>query len=188
MSKVRYVAVKIIQALMWLILIIAAFLYAKKNMDVESISWLEPVYDNSVLVFFIFILSEIVTGIIPPEIFIVWALRNDNLLEFSLLTIALSTISYCSGILGFWIGRKLNRTKYYRFLKMKLLRKAAKRLNDFGMYLIIIAALTPIPFSGVSMLIGSLDFSYKMFCLYSSVRFLRFLILAIVFWEAFHIV
>ena len=64
------------------------------------------------------------------------------------------------------------------------MRRLDKRLEMFGIYLILIAALTPLPFSAVCILIGSVRYSFGRFALLATSRFIRFGIYALVFWEA----
>ena len=82
----------------------------------------------------------------------------------------------------------MNKTLYYRYLRRRFLSKMERRLQNFGPYLIIVAALTPVPFSGVAMLVGSVRFSPQKYLLFSLTRFLRFGIYAWIFWEARSIV
>jgi membrane protein DedA with SNARE-associated domain len=158
-------------------------LFYNRYLDPDFFKWLEPIYENVILVLLVFLVSEILIGIIPPEIFIIWALRNGVLNEFLVLVGLLSLISYFSGITGYFIGHYLSRSLFFRFFKRRFLKKLDQRLKAFGMYLILIAAITPLPFSGVSMLIGSVRFPFRKFALLSLSRFLRFAIYAYVFWQ-----
>lgn len=179
----KYIIRNIVKSLIWLIVIIAAFVLGQRYIDFNYLRWIEPVYENTPLILTIFIISEIVIGIIPPEIFIIWALRNDILSQFIGLVALLAIVSYIAGIIGYFIGRYLNRTRYYRFIKRRFLSSLDRRLNNFGIYLIIIAAMTPLPFSGVSMLVGSIRYSFKTFLMFSLFRFVRFLLYGVIFWQ-----
>ena len=183
-SRTSYVVRNILKALIWLAVFVGIYLFSQKYLSADFFRWLEPVYENATIVLLIFLASEILIGIIPPEIFIIWALRNEKLSEYLLWIGVLSVISYSSGISGYFIGHYLSKSLFYRFFKRRFLKKLDQRLQVFGMYLILIAALTPLPFSGVSMLIGSVRYSLKKFMLLSLSRFLRFAIYAYVFWQA----
>jgi membrane protein YqaA with SNARE-associated domain len=93
-------------------------------------------------------------------------------------------ISYLAGIAGYWIGVYLNHTRFYRILKRRVFGKYQVYLNKFGTFLIIVAALTPLPFSGIAMLVGSSRYPFKKYIVYSSFRFLRFVIYSYIIWEA----
>lgn len=183
-EKSLFVIRNILKAFLWLGGLLLVFFLGRKFIDVDYFNWLEPIINNTSLILIVFLISEVVIGIIPPEVFILWALKYDQLWDFILLIGLLAIISYIAGIVGYVIGLFLNRSLFYRFIKRRFLQKLDKRLQVFGPYLIIIAALTPVPFSGVSMLMGSIHYPFRKFFLLALTRFLRFAIYAIVFWEA----
>ena len=183
MGNNRFIIRNFIRGLLWLGLFLTVYILFKKYVDVNYLEWFKPIFDNKKLIYTIFLISEIVIGIIPPEIFIIWALRYGVLIQFLLVVGALSVISYLSGVVGYFIGRYLNVTLYFRYIRIRFLGKMEQRLQQFGLYLIIIAALTPIPFSGVAMLIGSVRYPLSRYLLFSLFRFMRFAIYAWVFWE-----
>ena len=182
-TKAYYVIFNLVKSLLWLGIFILIYLLFKKYIDINFLAWLQPMFNNEPLIIFIFLVSEVVIGIIPPEIFIIWALRNDQLQEFIFRVSLLAIISYCAGIIGCFIGHYLNRSIFFRWIKRRFLTKLDSRLQTFGVYLIIIAAMTPLPFSGVSMLIGSVRYPLKRFVLFALSRFARFGLYAIVFWQ-----
>lgn len=114
----------------------------------------------------------------------IWALRNGIVFEYSMLILLLAVLSYIAGLIGYFFGRYLNTTLLYRFIRMKFLRKMERMLNIYGLYIIIVAALTPLPFSGVSMLVGSVKYPLKKYILYSLFRFGRFAIYSWFIWKA----
>lgn len=175
----------LIKGLLWLSVIIAVFILFNKFFYTETIEkWLAPVYENTFLMILIFLVSEIVFGIIPPELFMIWALRDEMVKNYVYMIALLSVLSYLSGISGYFFGRYLYTTRAYRFIRVRFLRRTERRLHIYGLYLIIVAALTPIPFSGVSMLIGSVKYPAKKFILYSLFRFLRFAAYAFIIYAA----
>ncbi len=182
-SKAYYVLFNLAKGLLWLGIFVLIYILFKKYINIDFLGWLQPMFDNEPLIIFIFLASEMVVGIIPPEIFIIWALRDDLLYEFIYQVSILAIISYAAGIVGYIIGHYLNRSIFFRWIKRRFLTKLDKRLQTFGMYLIIIAAMTPLPFSGVSMLIGSVRYPFKRFVLFALSRFARFGLYAIVFWQ-----
>ncbi|MBA7542760.1 hypothetical protein ES705_35084 [subsurface metagenome] len=183
-TKTYFVIRNSIKGLIWLGIFVGIYILSQKYLDTDYLKWLEPIFGNTVLILVIFLISEVVIGIIPPELFIIWALRHNNLSEFLILVGVLSIVSYAAGTSGYFIGHYLNRSLFFRFIKIRFLKKLDQRLQAFGMYLILIAALTPLPFSGVSMLIGSVRYPFKKFILLALTRFIRFAIYAYVFWQA----
>lgn len=169
---------------MWLGIIITGFVLFKKYVDVNYLKWLEPVYENPPIVISIFLISEVVFGIIPPEIFMIWALRHGDIAEYEHFIGLFAIISYASGMIGYFFGRYLDTTLFYRYIRRRFLRRSERRLNQYGPYIIIVSALTPLPFSGVSMLIGSVKYPFKNYIFYSLFRFLRFAVYAWIVWKA----
>jgi membrane protein DedA with SNARE-associated domain len=172
------------RGLMWLAIIIGIFLLFKKFADINYLSWLAPVYDNPFIMYLIFLASEVMVGIIPPEVFMIWALKYNETAGYITIIAFLAVISYLAGITGYFIGRYLNTTVFFRFFRRKILGRSEKLLNIYGIYVIIVAALTPLPFSGVAMLIGSVRYPFKKYFYYSLIRFLRFAVYSWIIWEA----
>jgi len=184
MNDRQFVIRNILRAVIWLGIFVTAYVLIKRYVNLDYLSWLEPFFDKESLIYSIFFVSEIVVGIIPPEFFMLWALRYEGLSDYVLVIFLLTTASYVAGVIGYGVGLFLNKTVFYRYVRRRFLQKMEKRLQTFGPYLIIIAALTPIPFSGVAMLIGSVRYSFKKYLLLSLSRFLRFSVYAWIFWEA----
>lgn len=164
------------------VFVILYILY-KKYVKQEFFQFLQPIYDNPFLVFTIYTISEILFGIIPPEIFFIWSLMSGDLEIYIIDITALALISYGAGLLGFWIGVKLNETVIYRWIKRRYLIKYQKYLNNYGFFVIVVAALTPLPFSGISMLMGSVHYPFRKFWIYALSRFIRYGAYSIIFWE-----
>ena len=174
----------LLRGLVWLAVIIGAFLLIKNKVDINYLAWLKPIYENTFIIFLIYFTSELVIGIIPPEVFMIWALRNGSIAQYMILILILALISYLAGLAGYFFGRYLHTTLVYRFIRMKFLTKMERKLNIYGLYIIIVAALTPLPFSGVSMLVGSVKYPLRKYILYSLTRFVRFAVYSWFIWQA----
>ncbi len=185
MGNRTFVIRNLLKGFLWFVTILGVYLLFKEYVNINFLSWLEPVFENNQLMYFIFLVSEVVIGIIPPEIFFIWALRFEPLSQFLLVISALALTSYLAGVIGYFIGRYLNNTLFYRYFRRRFLKNIEKRLNQFGLYLIIIASLTPLPFSGVAMMVGSVRYNFLRYLLYSLFRFVRFWGYAWIFWK-FH--
>ncbi|WP_425389466.1 VTT domain-containing protein [Ekhidna sp.] len=183
-DKRRFLIRNLLRGFLWLAVIVIAFIYARKNYDFTLEAVLGPVYDRPTVVYFIFLASEVIFGIIPPEFFMIWSLRSEVLSNYINNIIALSAISYVAGIIGFGIGAYLKNTRFYRIMKIRVFGKFEKHLNNYGGFLVVVASLTPLPFSGIAMLVGSVHYSFKKYLWFSLFRFLRFLAYGIVIWEA----
>lgn len=186
-NKTKFLLKNLSRGLLWLTVLVGIFFYANHHINPDYILWLAPVYDNLVLMLLIFLSSEIIFGIIPPEIFMVWGTRTGDVENYILIITILAIISYFAGLIGFGIGKFLDTTKIYRYFKRKIFGKYEYYLNKFGVFVIIVAALTPIPYSGISMLIGSVQYPLKKFILYSSMRFVRFGVYSYIIWQAHYL-
>ena len=115
--------------------------------------------------------SEVVTGVIAPELFIIWAKSTD----YPWLTLlALASASYAGGVISYLIGVKLQKfPRVHRFATQRF-EKQFTQIRRFGGLLIFIAALTPLPFPPVCLISGTVGFKFKWFLQVCLVRFLRF--------------
>ena len=172
------------RGLLWLALLVGGFVLLKDKIDIDYLQWLSPVYEKPFRVYLIYSASELLFGIIPPEIFMIWSLRFGKLASYILHVGALALISYVAGILGYLIGNYLNHTRLYAYLRQRVFGRYERYFYRFGAFLIVVAALTPLPFSGVSMLVGSVEFPIKKYLVFASTRFLRFAAYSYIVWQA----
>jgi membrane protein YqaA with SNARE-associated domain len=174
----------LLKGLVWLGIIVALFVFTKYNVNVGLIEKFKPFFEKTGLILFIFSISEIFIGIIPPEFFMIWSLRSGILGVYIKWVIVLTVISYFAGLIAYFFGRYLHNTKLYKYLHDRYLHKSEIMLQEYGLYLILVASLTPVPFSGVAMLVGSVHYPVKQYIYWSLSRFIKFAISAYVIWEA----
>lgn len=130
----------------------------------------------------IFFASEVSFGLITPEILIVWA---DETLKPQWMLFFLASLSYVAGITAYFIGRFLATRRWIRNHLVERYASTLDQLRRFGALLIILAALTPLPYPIVCQLSGITRFPFKMFALITTVRFLRFLIYGALLYNLF---
>ena len=183
-EKWTFLLQNLFKGLFWLALILVVFVLIKNEIDLESSTRIDSIQDKPILVLLVYIFSEVAFGIIPPEFFMIWSLQYTEPLQYCLIVILLAGISYMAGILGYWIGVFFNRTRWYKYLHEKFLYKYQGTVNRFGLYLIAIASMTPIPFSAVCMLVGSAGYPFRKLLLYACFRFLRFGLYSFLIWQA----
>jgi membrane protein YqaA with SNARE-associated domain len=91
------------------------------------------------------------------------------------------------GYLTFLIGRFFyNRDGLKRF-RNTLLKEQCPLLKKYGLFLIIVAALTPLPWAAISLLVGSAGYPSKRYLKYALFRFLRFAIYGYIIFQT-HII
>jgi len=150
--------------------------------DIDSaIKWVTLALSTPALLG-LFFASEVSFGIITPELLIVWA---DETLKPRWMLFFLASLSYSAGIASYFIGRFL-RTR--GVIRKRIIERHASTLNQlrtFGGLLIILAALTPLPYPIVCQLCGLNKFPFKHFVLLTLVRFLRFGIYGLVLFNLF---
>ncbi len=183
-DKSKFFLKNLWRGLVWLSVILAGFIIFKNYVNVDFWNWLKPVLDKPLIMFSIYVISEIIFGIIPPELFMIWGLQGGILSDYIMIVILLASLSYGAGIIGFLFGRYLQNTRLYRIFRVRILRRYEKKLLDYGLFLILVAAITPLPFSGICMLVGAVKFPMKRFLFFSLSRFLRYAVYSWIIWEA----
>jgi membrane protein YqaA with SNARE-associated domain len=182
-EKTTFFLKNLLRGLLYLTILIVAYFVIKRNISIDFIELLKPYFENVALILGIYSLSELVFGIIPPELFMIWALRTENLVDYSAWILLFAVISYISGFLGYLFGAYLDSTIYYRYLRKRLLRKYQSLVQKYGVFLILVAALTPIPYTGISMLIGSFGYPMKRYLLWALSRFIKFAVFGAIIWK-----
>ena len=133
-------------------------------------------------IFSFFFTSETLLGLIPPEIFIAWTKKtSEPILNLSIL----ATLSYCGGLLTYFLGKlvlKIESVKNYLEVKMA---KHLKNSKKWGGFLILVGALLPLPFSIACLAAGMIKDPFKNVAFFGVFRFARFAIYA---WAIFKVV
>lgn len=144
--------------------------------------WISPLTDRPLLMFGIFLASETFLGLIPLELFIFWA-KNEPVNLYVLYVLLLSLLSFAGGLLAFWAGRFVDRIPLLkRLTRWSSYEEYAILYRRWGGIIIILAALTPLPFAMISFLSSSFLFPLQRYLLYASTRFLRFAALGWLLW------
>ena len=86
----------------------------------------------------------IATGLAHPS----WALWLAGL-----VTVA----SVAGAVVGHWLGRRIGRPLLYRLVSQPRIERAERLFTRFGVWAILVAAFTPIPFKVFTILAGVLD-------------------------------
>ena len=134
------------------------------------------------IIFSVFLISETILGLIPPEIFIAWA---SKLVTPWLFLFVLATLSYIGGVISYFIG---NRLFLISAIKNHIENKIAKHivnLRKWGGVFVLLGAISPIPHSMVSLASGLIKYNFKQYLLWSLFRYVRFAIYALVIFQVF---
>lgn len=182
-ERTQFLLRNLLRGFLWLAVIIGGYILAKRYFAFDIATAMGPLYDQPFLIFSIFLVSEVVFGIIPPEFFMMWSARHEDLTLYIQNVAVFSIMSYVAGVIGFYVGRYFNTTRLYAYIKKNFLGKTEKRFNRFGGFLVIVAALTPLPFSGICMLTGAVKYPIRKFLVIALTRFIRFGLYAYIIWQ-----
>jgi membrane protein YqaA with SNARE-associated domain len=166
----------LVRGLIWFAVIITAFILLENYIQENFKSHIVEIRANPEILYGMYTLSEIVFGIIPPELFMmIWILDNIDVSGFVVNLSILAVISYGAGVLGYYIGKTFSKTPFYQNrIREKYLKQYEKNLKKFGGYLVLVGAITPVPFSATCMLAGSVNMNIKYFLLICISRIIRF--------------
>ncbi|NOY38573.1 MAG: VTT domain-containing protein [Chlorobi bacterium] len=182
-DRLRFLLTNMTRGWAWLGAIIGIFLVLEL-VQFDYYKILTPLYDQPFWLYGSFVVSEVFFGIIPPEFYMVWARGYGNPAIYVEIVVLLAAISYGAGIIGYYIGRTFSHTGFYRKLAAGKLQRVNPLLKKYGLFLIVVAALTPVPFSASCMLVGSVRYPFGKFLLASAFRFLRFGLYGFVVWKS----
>jgi len=183
-EKTRFLLINLGKGTLYLFILLVAYLLIKNSVIIKYHSLLASFLDDAVLVFGVYLLSEVIFGIIPPELFMLWALRKGEAQEYAGYVALLAAISFLAGWLGYYFGRKFSGTLLYQKIRKRYLSKWEPYLQKYGGFLVIVGAVTPVPYSGTCMIVGAVNLPQGQFLLYSSTRFIRYAVYAWIVWGA----
>ncbi|MBK7650566.1 MAG: hypothetical protein IPJ20_07225 [Flammeovirgaceae bacterium] len=174
----------LLKGLLWFAIIITAFIFLEGYIQEHFTNHIAEIRAYPGVLYGVYTLSEIVFGIIPPELFmLVWVLDKIDVSGFIINLSILTVISYGAGVLGYYIGLNFSKTSFYQqHIRVKYLAQYEKKLKKFGGYLVFVGAVTPLPFSATCMLAGSINMNIRYFLLICISRVLRFAVYGWMVW------
>ena len=182
-SLSRFIRQNLLKMLAYALVMIVLIGLLRKYLGEEYTNWLNPVTEDPVLTYSVYSLSEIFFGIIPPEFFISRALKNE-LRIYIIHVFAFAGISYGAGALNFLLGKYLNQKALFQYIFGKYIRQYKNNIERWGNWVLIIAAMTPVPYSLVSLSVGAMAYPSRNYFLIVLFRFLRFAIYGFLIWES----
>ena len=163
--RIKFLIINGLKGLAWMLAILAGYflfreIFISKNPDL----WVEHFYAKPEIIYFTYIASE----------FMIWAFNKAGTGHYVLNVLFFSVVSYFIGYLTFLIGQFLSKRVTFQYIRMKYLKRKWPLLRRYGLFLTVVAALTPLPWSTVSLLIGSAGYPSKQFLKYALFRLVRF--------------
>src|SRR5436190_18905103 len=136
-SRSKFFWKNLIRGLAWFAVIITAYILASEDLKVYQ-EEINNIGDRLPLLLGIFTVSEVVFGIIPPELFMLIWQSKGVLSEYILNLTYLTLISYAAGVLGYYIGHFFSRTNAYLKISDRYLKKYDQQLKKFGIYIVLV--------------------------------------------------
>jgi len=183
----QFIVQNALKGVLWLAGIVALYLLADYCLPAEWDILMTHFNNRPLMMVGIFFASETLFGLIPLELFILMV-KHEPLWYYSLYVGLLAVLSYAGGIIAFWAGRYTHRIPLLkRLTQTETFLKYEKIYRKWGGIVIVLAALTPLPYSTISFLSSSLHFPFKRYLLYAATRFLRFAVVGTLIKLGYHL-
>jgi undecaprenyl-diphosphatase len=159
--------------------------YTLPNIDFGSIQAFAE-SDWAILILALMAFLESIISPIPPDPLIIsmGILNPDNAILFSLIA---SFFSILGALVGYWLGLLFGRHFLYKFISKEKINKIEQIFNKYGVWAILIAAFTPLPYKLFAILAGVLKLDMRKFIIASIIgragRFIALGILVSIFGE-----
>jgi len=174
-TKESFLLKNLVRGLLWFAVIITAFILLEDYIQDNFKEHIDTIAANPLLMYSIYTLSEIVFGILPPELFMmIWILDEVSVYQYILNLTWLTLISYAAGVLGYFIGYYFTKTPMFKKVYERYLKPYEGYLKKYGGFLVVVGAVTPVPYSATCMLAGSVHYPFKTFLLLCITRIVRF--------------
>ena len=167
--------------LVYILVVLMVFLIGRYLVDFEAFfnGIIDRLSDRFVIL--LFFASESFTGMIPVDLFVIWAQKFDSPLPWLAL---LGALSYTGGIISFGIGRWISGRPRIKAFTERRLSGYISFVRKWGGAFIIIAALFPFtPFSLVVIAITLFHYPFRSFLLFAMARLFRFVLQGIFFFD-----
>ncbi len=180
----NYFSQNLIKGFIYLVVLIGLIVLIKSTFKTPYDKIEHLVSDSYMLMLIFFLISEIFVGILPPELFMIWTL-DDPWYYYVLAITFMTMFSLFAGWLNYRFGRFISEREFFMNLARKRfkLKKYQKRFDQYGSGLIIVSALTPLPFALISLLTGTLAYPQRKYLIFASFRVIRFVVYGILVWN-----
>lgn len=186
--RMRFLIRNGLKGLAWLTaLLVLYFLFREVVLSRASDEWIAQFYARPGIIYLIYAASEFFFGIIPPELFMIWAFNKADTLHYIYNLVFFAGVSYAMGYITFLIGQFFYKNETFSYWKKRMLKDSANLVKKYGIFLIIVAALTPLPWAAVSLLVGSAGYPSKRYLKYALFRFLRFAVYGYIIFQTHQI-
>ncbi|WP_372748461.1 YqaA family protein [Litorivivens sp.] len=167
------------KVLLTLALLVAVFLLVRPYVQIYQDELLILIQEklSPVRVFSLFFVSESILGLIPPDLFMLWAKARFPETPYLMVGV-LAGLSYLGGIVAYGMGRGIEHAPKIHATLSDRHAGHVQFIRKWGGVFILTAALLPIPYAIASTVAGLVKFPFKTYLLFGLARFLRFYIYA----------
>lgn len=178
----RYVGKNVLWiVLVYLLLVLLVFLIGRYLVDFNQLFHGVINHLSEGFVILLFFISESSTGLVPVDLFVVWAQKFDSPLPYLAL---LGILSYAGGVVAYQIGLWILRWSRVKTYTEKRMAGYIEFVQKWGGAFIVVAALFPFtPFPLVVIAVSLLKFPFRQFLLYALARLVRFVLQGIIFFD-----
>lgn len=163
------------------LVILLVFLMGKYLVDFNSLfgGLIEGLSNKFVIL--LFFASESFTGMIPVDLFVIWAQKFASPLPWLAL---LGVLSYAGGVISYGIGKWISTRPRIKAFSERKLVNYMDFVRKWGGAFIIIAALLPFtPFSLVVIAVTLFKYPFRLFLLFALARLVRFVLQGVFFFD-----
>ena len=167
--------------LVYAFIIFLVFLIGKYLVDFNGFFnvFIERLSDQFVIL--LFFVSESFMGMIPVDLFVIWAQKFEHPMPYLAL---LGILSYAGGVISYGIGLWISSRPKIKLFTERRLKNYIGFIRKWGGAFIVIAALFPFtPFSLVVIAITMLKYPFRLFLLFALTRLVRFVLQGIFFFD-----
>ena len=185
--RIKFLISHGLKGFLWLLILIVAYiLFEELVMNKNPEIWIERFYSRPGIIYAIYIGSESFIGLFPPELFMLWALDKGGTFQYVVHVVLFGAVSFFLGYVNYLIVRLFLKKGILKNLRSKRFGETLSQLKKYGLFLIIVAAMTPVPWAATCLLVGWADYPQNKFLLYASSRLIRFGIYGFIVYQTNH--
>lgn len=170
--------------ILYIIIVIPVILIGKRLIDFDKVFAFLTNNFSDVNVLVTFFISESLLGLIPPDLFMIWATKFSS--PILILTL-LGFLSYLGGAVSYYIGYRFSRSPKFKAYSERKLKNYILLARKWGGAFIVVAALFPFsPLSMVAIAVGLLKYPFKLYLLFGISRIVRFIFQGLLYAGLFH--
>jgi membrane protein YqaA with SNARE-associated domain len=134
----------------------------------------------------LFFVSETIVSPLPPDAVLLLIASSELAPVWGVPVLALAVLSLLGGHVGWFLGGQLAQTGLVRRMLGRHHGRIVQVTRRYGMWAVVLAAATPLPWSVTSWTAGALHLPYRRYLLGALIRVPRIMVAYIFIHAAFH--